>query len=63
MFKFTLRINEGIFFKMETRKAKFQVTLTYFQPMFHLHTPWKHQRISTFYVSGDMEVENWLKMG
>ena len=48
---------------METSKAKFQVTLTYFQPMFHLHTSWKYQKICTFYVSGDMEVENWLKMG
>ena len=40
------------------------VTLTHFQPMFHFHTPRKHQKTVGFFMfSGVVEVENWLKMG
>ena len=38
--------------------------LTYFQPIFHFYTPWKHQKASGFRMfSGGIEVEHWLKMG
>ena len=38
--------------------------LTYFQPMFHFHTPWKHQKTGRFLMFlGDIEVEHGLKMG
>ena len=37
--------------------------LTHFQPMFHLYTPWKHQKMYGFLMfSGSIEVEHWLKM-
>ena len=41
-----------------------ETRLTYFQSMFHVHTPCKHQKTAGFQMfSGGMEVKHWLKMG
>ena len=38
--------------------------LTHFQQMFHFYTSWKHQKTGGFLMlSGNIEVEHWLKMG
>ena len=39
--------------------ALVKVQLTYFQQLFHFHTPWRGFLI----FSGDMQVEYWLKIG
>ena len=36
---------------------------THFQPMFHLYSPWKHQKTAGIEVGRGIEVEHWLKMG
>ena len=38
--------------------------LTHFKPMFHFHTPWKHQKTwGSLMFSGGIVIEHWLGIG
>ena len=48
----------------EVEKVTRFIILTYFQPMFHFYTLWKHQKTGGFLVfSRGIGVEYWLKIG
>ena len=41
-----------------------EISLTHFQPMFHIYTPCKYRKTRGFLMfSGGIEVDHWLKMG
>ena len=50
-------------FCFKNKRSIYVNLLTHFKPMFHVYTPWNHQKTRGFLKSsGCIEIEQWLKM-